>query len=123
MTDILFLAAGGLSALWLVVHLFAGGPQIAKPLRETQELDSVARDTLYLCWHFTSVAIACMAGLFFWAALADSLAFATAGSVLATGFAVIGISLVIKVGGNHMQLPQGWLFVPVAALGLVGHLF
>ena len=122
MSDILFLVAGGLSAVWLVVHLFVGGPQIAKPLRETQELDSVDPDTLYLCWHFTSVAIACMAGLFFWAALTDNLAFATAGLALATGFAVIGVALVMKIGGNHVELPQGWLFVPVAALGFIGHL-
>lgn len=116
-TYTLTLAAAALSALWLIVHLAVGGRQVAVPLLATANLDPLVRDVLYLCWHFTSFGIASMAGFFLWGAVASDSAFTLVGTVLAAGFAVTGIALVHLRGANHLALPQGWLFVPVAVLG------
>lgn len=115
-----FSAAGGLSALWLAIHLTAGERDIAHPLLRAAELDPVVRETQYLCWHFTSVSIACMAGFFGMAALQASSTFAIAGLALAAGFALCGIFLVTIRGANHWLVPQGWLFAPVVLLGVLG---
>lgn len=122
MTHTIFLAAGGLAAIWFAVHLFVGGREIARPLVNAPALDPLVRHTQYLCWHFTTVAIACMAGLFVCAALTGVTAFATSATLLAAGFFVVGVGLVHVVDETYTRLPQGWLFLPVAALGIAGHL-
>ncbi|MDX8348072.1 hypothetical protein SLH49_08740 [Cognatiyoonia sp. IB215446] len=113
------LSAGFLSSIWLAVHLFVGGRQIATPLLAS-DLAPLVRQTQYLCWHFTSVAIAAMAVLNLWAVITDDPAFALAAFLLAVGFATVGIGLVLRLGARHLDLPQGWLFVPVALLGGLG---
>ena len=120
MTAPFFWAAGALSAIWLLVHCIVSGRQIAQPLVEATSLDPIVRHTQYLCWHFTSVGIAAMAGFFLWAAASQAPAFAISATLLAAGFFVVGVALVWRSGGSHLQLPQGWLFLPVAILGLAG---
>ncbi|WP_299685865.1 hypothetical protein [uncultured Tateyamaria sp.] len=120
MSHMFFLSAGALSALWLVVHVIVGGRQIARPLVSATALSPVVRHTQYLCWHFTTVAIACMAGFFLWAAHAGDATLAAAGTALATGFFLVGVALVPVVRETYSRLPQGWLFLPVALLGLTG---
>lgn len=115
-----FFAAAGLAALWLVIHLFAGGRDTARPLLDSVELSPVVRDTLYICWHFVTVSLALMAGLFVWAGLSGQTAPALAATALAAAFSLVGIGLVLRQGSNHLQVPQGWLFVPVAGLGCAG---
>ncbi|MEL7343296.1 MAG: hypothetical protein AAFN59_00365 [Pseudomonadota bacterium] len=121
MSDLIFGTAGAVAALWFAVHLFVGGRQIARPLVEAQSLRPVVRHTQYLCWHFTTVAIAGMALFFGIAAVTGTVAFATSATLLAAGFFVVGVGLVLSLGESHARLPQGWLFLPVAALGLLGH--
>jgi hypothetical protein len=122
MSSTLFLAAAALSALWTVVHLFMGGAQVAGPLRQSRDLPAMVRDTAYLCWHLVSITLAIMAGLLLAAGLGASGAagLAMAGVALAAGFAAIGILLPLGIGAGYARLPQGWLFVPVAGLGLWG---
>ena len=64
MQSLYFAAAGAIAGIWLVVHLFLGGREVARPLLASVELDPMVRDVQYLCWHFTSVGIAGIA-LFF----------------------------------------------------------
>ncbi|MEM1378349.1 MAG: hypothetical protein AAGG69_13270 [Pseudomonadota bacterium] len=116
----LFWAAGALAGVWFLVHLFMGGREIAQPLLEVTAIEPTVRHTQYLCWHFTSVSIASMAGFYAAAAVSGNAAFAIAGTVLALGFLVIGVMLVVRLGESHARLPQGWLFLPVAALGIAG---
>ncbi|MEM8789608.1 MAG: hypothetical protein AAGE76_15215 [Pseudomonadota bacterium] len=113
-------AAMGLAGLWFLVHVFVGGRQVARPLAQAEDLPVLVRETQYLCWHFTSVAIAGMAVFFGAALVTGAAAYALAATVLAAAFAVVGIGIVAARGGRHLTFPQGWLFVPVAVLGLLG---
>ncbi|MEO0918245.1 MAG: hypothetical protein AAFY31_14870 [Pseudomonadota bacterium] len=121
MAQLTFGVAGAFAALWFAVHLFIGGKQIARPLIEASNLNPVVRHTQYLCWHFTTVAITGMAIFFGLAVVTGTVAFATSGTLLAAGFFLVGVGLVISLGESHVRLPQGWLFLPVAALGFAGH--
>ena len=118
--SVLFFGAGSIAAIWFLVHLFLGGKQIARPLLATTELDPVVRDVQYLCWHFTSVGIVGIAVFFVLAAIGWGEAYAVAGTFLAAGFTATGVALVVKQGAQHLAVPQGWLFLPIAALGVVG---
>ena len=120
MNNIYIVAAGLLALVWLTVHIFVGGRQIARPLLTAPDLAPIVRETQYLCWHFTSVAIGSMAGLNLWAVFSGQPAYARAAMVLASGFVVVGIGLVVMRNTRHIDLPQGWLFVPDVLLGGVG---
>ena len=120
MEKVLFSVAAGLAAIWLAVHFFIGGREIARPLIEAEKLPSIVKHTQYLCWHFTTVAIACIAAFFCLAIFTEIAAFATSATVLALGFFLVGVSLIVVLGESHARLPQGWLFLPVAALGAGG---
>ncbi len=122
MTDPFFGAAGTLTAIWLLVHLFIGGREIVRPFIRDSALTPTARDTLYQCWHFTTAAIACMAAFFLLASVSDERVFATCATLLAGSYFLSGVGLVTSLGESHARLPQGWLFLPVTALGIAGHL-
>lgn len=114
-----FLLCAILSGIWCVVHVFVGERDIARPLRLDRTLDPVVRETAFLCWHMVSVALALMSG-FFVAAIFGSSDFAWAGVLLAMGFAITGLILPRTIGAPYARLPQGFLFIPVVALGLWG---
>lgn len=120
MNGSLIFAAAALSSIWLAVHLIVGGRQVAGPLLAATTLPALVRETQYLCWHFTSVAIAAIALFFFCALATGNSAFAICGTVLAAGFFVVGVGIVLLRRQSHMQFPQGWLFLPVALMGLLG---
>ncbi len=120
MAQWLFFAAGGLSALWLLVHVFLGGRDIVRPALGPSGLSPVVRATLYICWHYTTASIAIMAALFIWAGVSLNVTGAAIASALAAAFSLLGILLVLRQGGRYRDLPQGWLFVPVAVLGGIG---
>lgn len=115
-----FWAAAFLSSAWFLVHIFIGGREIAAPLRDSRALPMVVRETQYLCWHFTSAAIAFMAVAFALAAVSGIAAYAVAATLLSAAFSVTGVGLVALRGKSFRILPQGWLFVPVAGFGICG---
>lgn len=125
MTDqILFAIAGGIATLWLVVHVSVGGREVERPLRSASDrLDPSVRDTLHLCWHCVTVTVAIMAAMFLLAILTSRPDFAIAGTVLAWGFTLVGVALAPAVGASYRELPQGWLFLPIAALGTAAMVF
>lgn len=114
-----FTIASGVAALWLGVHLFLGGKEVARPLLAS-DLHPLARDVMYMCWHFVSAGIAAIAVFFGLAAWLGDPAYGVAGTLLAAAFTVIGILIATLQGQSHLKMPQGWLFLPVAALGLWG---
>jgi hypothetical protein len=115
-----FFAAGGLSTLWLLVHGIMGGRDIVRPALAPSDLSPVVRYTLYICWHYTTVSIAMMAALFVWAGVSLNMTGATIATALAAAFSMVGIVLARRQGGQFRDLPQGWLFGPVAVLGGIG---
>ena len=118
--DWFFLAAGGLAALWCLVHVVAGGQEIVRPALAPSDLPPIVRDTLYICWHFTTASIALMAFLFVRAGVTMDTTSASIATGLAAMFSLVGILLVLRQRGRYRDLPQGWLFVPVAVLGGIG---
>jgi hypothetical protein len=97
-----------------------GGKEIMRPALGPSGLSPVVRDTLYICWHYTTVSIAMIAALFIWAGVSLNMMAAATATALATAFSLVGIALVLRQGARYRDLPQGWLFVPVAGLGGIG---
>lgn len=119
MDQIAFTGAALLSFAWLLVHVFIGGREAARPLL-TSDLPPMVLQVLYLCWHIVSVTIAVMA-LFFALAIVFAIkAYAVAGLLLAAGFVLVGIVLVPFKGWSYRTIPQGWLFVPIVVLAAFG---
>lgn len=112
--------ACGLSALTCLVHVFAGGPESARPLLES-DLGLVAKYTNYYCWHIVSITLAAMAGCYLLAALyPQAWELAALATVLAAAFAVWSIALNLTVRPRFIELPQWILFLPITIAGLVG---
>ena len=114
-----FFLAALVSALWAGVHLFVGGREVARPLRAAA-LPHLVSQTAYLCWHFVSITLALMALLFLAAGMGWGAGLGLAATALAFGFALTGLVLPPLLGAPYGRLPQGWLFVPVVALGAWG---
>jgi hypothetical protein len=110
------LAAGLLASVWFLVHLFVGGREVARPLRENRTLPEMARAVAWLCWHWVSGSLLAMAALLLAGAVLDRPDLVIAGGLLAAAFAVVGIALPPVMGWSYRMAPQGWLFVPVVAL-------
>ncbi|MEO1539487.1 MAG: hypothetical protein AAFU59_03830 [Pseudomonadota bacterium] len=116
-----FIAAGVLNLVWCAVHVFVGGPAVAHPLLRSQELGHATKITQYYCWHLVSLTLG-LTGLGF-LAVGSGYGGAPLGvfvTVLSAGFALLGIVVAPVQRSSYRVLPQGWLFVPVAALGLWG---
>lgn len=117
--NIAFASAAFVSFAWFLVHIFVGGKQVARPLLAS-DADPLVLQTLYLCWHLTSVTIAVVAILFGMAAWLATPAYGVAALILAAGFALVGIGVVPLRDWSYKIVPQGWLFVPVVALAALG---
>lgn len=120
------IAAGSLSAIIALIHIFLGGRTVALPLLEASDLERRPKYVTYYCWHLVSISLCLMSLVFLWPALwggSDDLTLV--GAIMATLFALWGIALrqFSKANLAFSDLPQGWLFVPVAVLGFWGQLF
>lgn len=110
-------AAGAVCAL----HIFLGGPAVAKPLLRAKDMNPVARYTNYYCWHTVTIVLASMALAFVLAALSPpAVELAWAATLLSAAFALWSIGLVVWKKQKPLHLPQWLLFVAVTALGGVG---
>lgn len=117
----LFALAAGLSVLNTGLHLFAGGREIARPLLEARSLPDTVRCVQYFCWHIATLALALQAAVFGIAAvMPGQIALAAVGTIFAAAIAGLGIVLPPVMKISYRTMPQGWLFVPVSALGLAG---
>ncbi|MGB0506323.1 MAG: hypothetical protein ACPGGK_09010 [Pikeienuella sp.] len=119
--DYWFIAAGVLSAAITAIHIFAGGADVAQPLLATREMDRTVKYTVYYCWHLVSFSLALMAaGFIASGAFGASDDLAILMTALAVGFTLWGLILPPRVGQSYKEMPQGWLFLPVAVCGLAG---
>jgi hypothetical protein len=115
------IAAAVLSFLVLGIHVFLGGPSVARPLLAAKDIEPVAKYTAYLCWHLiTMVLVAMTAGFAHAAASPRGADVAVLMSVLAGGFAGWSGVLVVWKRQRAWDLPQWLFFLPISALGLLG---
>ena len=115
-----FALAAAASLFTAAVHVFLGGPGVAKPLLEA-EMPSVAKFTNYYCWHIVSITLIAMAVGFAVAATQDGAALTgLSWTLIAAAFAIWSLALAVWKRMSLFALPQWLLFAPIAALGVWG---
>lgn len=115
----MFLAAGILSLIWAFTHIVVGGREVERPISQSDFAPSI-RETAVLVWHMVSFVLLFLTGLLLWAAWGGGMQVAFAAFILSLGLAVTGIATQVARRQPFGVLPQGWLFVPVAALTGLG---
>jgi hypothetical protein len=127
-SDTALWGAAATSAATFLVHVFAGGAHVARPLLADRTLPRASKWLNYYCWHIVSVLIAAMAAAFA-AAASGALDRAVAAfghvSVLAGAFAVLASALSLlsafvarKGGVNPLRFPSTSLFAAIAVLAV-----
>jgi len=117
----LLLAAAGLMAAVCLIHTFAGGRTIAVPLLKAQDLKPVPKYVTYYCWHIVTIVLAVIAVMFAVAGLrTESLDLGWAATALTAAFCLLGLAVPPLKKQKYTHMPQGWLFLPVVVLGLMG---
>ena len=115
------LFAGVWASLLALVHVFMGGPEIAKPLLQSRDVPSTAKYVNYYCWHLVSFNLAMMAGLLITAGLGvHTLVLGLVATLQAGFYFVWGIALPLLKQQTYRDMPQGWLFLPLVVLGAIG---
>ncbi|MFO6465589.1 hypothetical protein ACK8OR_14435 [Jannaschia sp. KMU-145] len=112
------LIAGAIAAVWAAVHVWIGGREVARPLRADRTMPPVVRETMWMCWHMVTSALVTMAVLLLWGGWSGRTDLVLAGTLLAAAVSVGGIMAIPVLGTTIRRLPQGLLFLPVAALGV-----
>lgn len=119
----LFSASVVTAAIW-GIHTFLGGRSIAQPLISANDLESVPKWTQYYCWHVVTITLAVMAiGLGYAAFVPDASDIAILIGLLAAAFSVFGLILPKRVNVSYAEMPQGFLFLPVAGLVAIALIF
>ncbi len=113
------------SGVWLAViflaHFFGGTAEVAVPLLAANDIGETVKYLNYYCWHLVSITLLLMSvGMIRAAFSAFGRDVAILITALAAAFGLWGIALPIMVEQPYIEMPQGWLFVPVALLGWVG---
>ncbi|RKR04070.1 hypothetical protein [Maricaulis maris] len=113
-------ALASLSALiTFLIHTFAGGREVARPLLADTHLPPASKWLNYYCWHITTVLLAAMTIAF--AATALDPRFAAFPLLLGPlALCLSGLSAIIamKAGIAPLRLPSTSLFALTGALGI-----
>lgn len=119
--NIWLLAAGAAAGITTLIHVFAGGPSVARPLLAAADIDEVAKMTNYYCWHVVTITLAAMTGAFAYAALTPGeTALAALWTIVAAAFAAWSVALFVWKRQKAFDLPQWTLFALIAGLGAMG---
>lgn len=123
----LLLLAAVLAAVTTLVHIFAGGADVAAPLLASA-LHPEVKYTLYACWHLVSLTLGLSAGVLFWAAHRNQYqpwhkTIRLVGSLWAGfGGVFLVIALACPESGGLIKLPQWILLLAVGILAWWGSL-
>lgn len=118
--NIIFLVAAALSVAVCLIHTFAGGRTIAVPLLKS-DLHPVPKYVTYYCWHIVTIVLAAIAVMYAFAGMrADSLDLGWVATALVAAFCLLGLAVPPLKKQKYSQMPQGWLFLPIAILGITG---
>lgn len=110
--------AAGITAL---IHIIAGGREIAAPLLASRDMHSVAKYTNYYCWHLVSITLIAMCAGLIWPAYDPAQSgLAVMWVVIAALFCFWSLLLVTWKKQSFLLMPQWSLFAVIAGLGLTG---
>ena len=113
-----YLLPAAIAALIAVIHFFAGGSAVARPLLRQNTLAPVVTLTHYFCWHMVTIMLVGLAFAFAYAsASADGRVLAVFATVVSALFAVWGLLLVMWKAQRHRDMPQWMLFAVLTASG------
>ena len=119
--NILFLSAAVLSLAVCLIHTFAGGRAIAVPLLKASDLKPVPKYVAYYCWHIVTIVLGMIAVMFLFAGLQpSSLDLGWVATSLVASFCLLGLVVPPLKKQKYSHMPQGWLFLPIMLLGLIG---
>ena len=111
-------AAAALSLITIYVHTFIGGPVVAKPLLECQEISKASKWLNYYCWHNTTILIFALAVAFAYSAYYEQgielVVFATG---LTGCLSLLSALVAIKGKINPFRFPSTSLFAGICILG------
>lgn len=119
--NVYFASAGGLATIVCLIHTFLGGRAIAEPLLNAPGLHPVPKLTTYYCWHIVTITLAVIAGMFGYAALyTGGTDLGWVATILTFGYCVLGLAVPVFKNQAFKDMPQGWLFLPIVILGVLG---
>jgi hypothetical protein len=111
-------SASLMSFVTFAVHIFIGGPRVAKPLLATTHLPAASKWLNYYCWHITTIFLLAMSIGYAYVALHPSrpelAVFLTA---LSAALSVLSAVVAIKGKINPFRFPSTSLFAMVFVLG------
>ncbi|MEM8615877.1 MAG: hypothetical protein AAGF20_02975 [Pseudomonadota bacterium] len=120
--NIWILAAAGLSAVTTLIHFFAGGREIARPLLDADDLQKIAKLTNYFCWHLITLVLAAITtGFVYIAYHPNELALLIGLSVLCLLFAVLNAGIILRYRVSPLLMPQWLLLGGMGVLGFTGY--
>ena len=108
-----------MSIVTFVIHTFIGGPRVAKPLLENENLPKASKWLNYYTWHITTIFTFLMGGAYAYVALypnrPELVIFLT---ILTGSFSLLSAIVAIKGKINPFRFPSTSLFAIVCLLGL-----
>ena len=123
MTNWFVLSAGILAGVTALIHIIAGGKDVARPLL-TSSIDEVVKLTLYACWHLVSAALFLSSIALFGNGAGFFNSPETVAFVSIMWLMFGAVFLVVTLGfakpSGLLRFPQWALLVPVGLLGLWG---
>lgn len=113
------LAASIVMAVTFLVHVFAGGPELYGPIRESS-LSMIEKSTWSVVWHFTSLQLLLVSIVLFYLSRDPNNALFTFVFATAVGFAALFMGYGMIDLGSVWPMPQWIAFAVVAGLMLWG---
>jgi hypothetical protein len=98
-----------------VIHTFAGGRFVARPLLAASGLHPVPKITAYYCWHITTIVLFAMGVVLLYAAVVPNPALVWLIWSLALAFALLNLGLAFRYRLRPSRLPQWMMFAALAA--------
>ena len=121
--NIWFFASGIAAGLTALLHMFAGGPEIAGPLLRSKDIHDVPKYVNYYCWHLLSMTLVAMSAGVNWSAFDSTQnGLAWMWTVMAVAFCLWSVSLVAWKRQSTLYMPQWSLFGVILACAIAGHL-
>ncbi|WOR14727.1 hypothetical protein RYZ27_13180 [Hyphomonas sp. FCG-A18] len=120
--NIWIISAAGFSAFTTLVHFFAGGATVARPLLDAKDIDKVAKLVNYFCWHIATLVLAGTALGYAYVAMApEQTVLLLALSGFSGACCLLNLGIILRYGMSLMAMPQWLLLGGMSALGFAGH--